>query len=215
MESGTNANKGWYNEGSVQRILYDLYDSNDEGSDTLSLGFSPINKVMTGAEKSTHAFTSLFTFISYLKDENPAEAINIDAIVSSEEIAVITDIYGTGRSNKAEEEPYYADLVIGSTVNVCPNYIYGEYNKLGNRKYIKFNIENAGNYTITVKKSNSVSVTDPDFYLLDLSDNSIVLGDDADVDSEIQHIHLTNAKYLLDVSDFENNPYAFFVLSVN
>ena len=213
VESGTSTNKGWYSESSIQRILYDIYDSNDDGSDILSLGFTPIHQVFTGAEKTTPAFTSIFTFITALKEENSGDIEEIDSIVSSESIAPITDIYGTGRTNLPSELPEYVDLVVGNTVNVCPIYTYGTYNKLGNRKYIRFTIDRAGSYTITVRKSNSTSPTDPDFLLYNVSLS--LAGISEVTDSETLTTYLNTASYKLDISDYRDVSGACFNVTVD
>ncbi|MCB4762910.1 MAG: hypothetical protein LGB78_03245, partial [Sulfurovum sp.] len=83
-----NNTSGWFSEASVHRILYDLYDSGtDESFDTLSLGFDPIHKIMTGPQKNVGAFTSIFSFIALLKKARPYDADAIDKIVSHERIA--------------------------------------------------------------------------------------------------------------------------------
>ncbi|MCB4766125.1 MAG: hypothetical protein LGB66_02880, partial [Sulfurovum sp.] len=83
-----NNTSGWFSEASVYRILYDLYDSGtDESFDTLSLGFGPIHKIMTGPQKNVGAFTSIFSFIALLKKARPYDADAIDKIVSHERIA--------------------------------------------------------------------------------------------------------------------------------
>ena len=217
VESEAKNNAGWYSEGSIQRILYDLFDSTNEGSDTINLGFAPIHKVFTGQEKTTPLFTSLFSFITYLKDENPAEETEIDNIVASEDIESITDITGSGRTNKASELPEYTDLVLGSDVSICPSYTYGTYNKLGNRKYIRFNISTAGSYSISIRKNNTVSgSTDPDFYLHNMSTHTIdAVGEDATADMETQSVNLAAGSYLLDVYDYESISSACFNVTVN
>jgi len=215
VESGTNSNKGWYSESSIQRILYDLYDSQSDGDDTLSLGFSPIHSVLTGAQRSTPVLTNIFSFITYMKKENPADEQQIDMIVSSEDIAQITDIFGNGRSNLANETPIYVDLAVGNTITVCPGYIYGKYNKLGNRKYVKFNISSTGDYMIGVKKSNSAGATDPDFYLHNASDHKVQLeSEDDTADSETDTVSLARASYLLDMYDYNSVSGACFDVSV-
>ncbi len=87
-------NAGWYSECSVQSIIYDVFDSSDDGSDTLSLGLLPIYNVLIGNHKNTISLTSIFSFIKYLKDAEPANSSVIDALVSAQSIDVITDIYG-------------------------------------------------------------------------------------------------------------------------
>ncbi|NIA27477.1 MAG: hypothetical protein GWP02_05420, partial [Desulfobulbaceae bacterium] len=51
-ESGSYDAAGWYDEISVIRFIYDLFDSNDEGGDPGSIGFAPIYAVMTGPQAS-------------------------------------------------------------------------------------------------------------------------------------------------------------------
>lgn len=216
METETKNNPGWYSEGSVQRIIYDLYDSNDDGPDVLSLGFTPLHQVFTGAQKNTSVFTSIFTFINAIKNENLADASTIDSIVSDEDIAVITDIYGSGRTNLPNQTPLYVDLSVGTPLTFCPGYDYGVYNKLGNRKYIRFNIDTAATYTIMVQKSNTASTTNPDFYLHNVSDHTMVYwGEDATNDQEQTSLSLAQASYLLDVYDYAGTSGACFSISVN
>jgi len=218
MESTSTTNPGWYSEASIQHILYDLYDSNDDGNDTLSLGFTPIHHVMTGLEKDTPAFTSIFTFIRALKDENSANVNAIKSIVSSENIAEITDVWGSNRTNKASDLPY-KDLTVGNTVSAVQfNYSYGTNNKLGNHLYYKFSVATAGNYTIKIHQTNGTD-SDPDFYLyrtppsnstLPAIGESTVGGDETK-----SNVHLDAGDYLLDVRDYNNKSTAQFDISVN
>ncbi|HHB95046.1 MAG TPA: hypothetical protein ENK88_07860, partial [Campylobacterales bacterium] len=99
IENQAPDNPGWYSEASIQRILYDLYDSHNDGADTLSLGFKPIYDVLVSSQKTTPAFTSIFSFITYLKEQNPSVTDKIDAILASENIGSIQDIYGSTIDN--------------------------------------------------------------------------------------------------------------------
>ncbi len=47
-ENNNSGPQGWYNEMSVATFLYDLWDTDDDGSDNSSIGFSPIYDTMTG-----------------------------------------------------------------------------------------------------------------------------------------------------------------------
>ena len=214
VESGTSVIKGWYNESSIQRILYDVYDDVEDGVDSLSCGFAPIHQVLTGAQKTTPAFTSLFTFITALKAENSVSSEAIDALVFDENISVISDNYGTGRENKVEDYPY-STLTLGSPLALQTSTLYGIYNTLDNRKYVRFTIATAGTYTIAVTQTNG-SNADPDFALFDVSpfkllrvSEGIVLG------SEQSSVSLSAGEYLLDVSDYKNISSATFNVTVN
>ncbi len=173
LESESPENPGWFSEGSIQRILYDIYDDHNDTGDTISYGFTPIHKLLINKQKNTPAFTSIFTFIKGLKDEHSSDIKAIDDIVAQENIAPITDIYGTGRTNREENaNPLYADLSIGNNVNITTNYTansrlseYGRTNQLGDYNFVKVTIPSNGNYTITVTQVGSSGNPDPDFYL--------------------------------------------------
>jgi len=104
LETDKSSTQGYYNEGSVQRILYDLFDDKKETHDDVAFGFKPIYLAMIDKEKNAPAFTSLFTFIDALKVQNPSYASKIDKIVASEGIAPIVDSYGSSRNEKENEK---------------------------------------------------------------------------------------------------------------
>lgn len=213
VEAGTSSNPGWYSEDSVQNILYDIYDSSSDGSDNLNLGFRPIHDVFVGAEKTTPAFTSIFTFITALKNENAGDAGDIDTLVSSQSIATITDIYGTGRTNKTASYPYH-DLSVGGSVSIETSSSDGEDNKLSNRQYIKFSVASDNTYTIRVEQTNGID-SDPDFYLYRSSPfgymgSSVGTGSTEEVD-----VLLTAGSYLLDITDYNKVDTADFDVTIN
>lgn len=118
MENGTNLNPGWFSEASVQQLVFDIYDSNVDGADNVSLGFGPIIDVLTGPQKSTTAFTSIFSFIWYLKSQNPGSASAIDNLVSDKNIDPVNDIYGSGETHDGgdpETLPIFKLLTHGSS----------------------------------------------------------------------------------------------------
>jgi len=170
IESAPQENPGWFSEASVQRIMYDLYDSNNEGADQISLGFRPIFNTLIDKERNAKAFTSIFTFIHGLKSENPSESAYIDQVVASEQISPITDEYGSHRSNRANgllTNTIYQDLHVGSRVVQCNKNTYGVYNKLGNRTFMKVHIDHAGIYTFEANPYGYATYGDPDIVLYD------------------------------------------------
>lgn len=205
---------GWYSESSIQRILYDLYDENSDSSDNLHFGFGAIHQVFVGTVKVTPAFTSIFTFIDALKDENPADVADIDTIVSNESIAPITDIYGTGRTNRSSAYPYH-DLNVGANVSVETSNADGSYNKLSNHQYVKFTIGSSGTYTIRVQQTNGTD-SDPDFTLYRSSPFGFVTSSAAEVAGiEQKDVSLTAGSYLLDIIDYNNIATSQFNVTVN
>ncbi|MCW8935719.1 MAG: hypothetical protein OQK98_13415 [Gammaproteobacteria bacterium] len=97
MENNNCTNAGWYSECSVQSTLYDIFDTTNDGADNISLGFTPIYEVLVGSQKTTAAFTSIFSFTKVFKDENPASANVLDSILSTQNIDSVMDIYGSSQ----------------------------------------------------------------------------------------------------------------------
>jgi len=70
----------------------------NDDDDDLSLGFAPIHAVFTGAQKNTPAFTSIFSFINALKDQqNAADANAIDTLTNIQSIDSVSDEYGSSQ----------------------------------------------------------------------------------------------------------------------
>ena len=167
IESDPAQNPGWFSEASVQRILYDLYDANNEGLDQLSMGFTPLYDVMVHQERNSKAFTSIFSFISALKSQNSGDANAIDQVVRSEQISPINDAYGSQRSNQANgvfTAPVYRTLQVGKALVQCNKNAYGVYNKLGNRTFMTVHINKSGVYTFSAQPYGA-SYGDPDIVL--------------------------------------------------
>ncbi len=218
IETAPQENPGWFSSTSIQRILYDLYDKNNEGSDQISLGFKPIFNAMVDKERNAKAFTSIFTFINALKLENSAENSAIDQVVASEHINTIHDIYGNYRSNTANgvfTAPLYRTLEVGKWITQCNRNDYGVYNKLGNRTYIKVNIPNNDIYTFGAKPY-GLSYGDPEIviykaqYPYDVKGMSPLEGESSDALT----INLEAGEYMVEVYDGSYNN-SCFVINLN
>lgn len=144
--------RGWFNEASVQYTLYQMYK-------TPELGFAAIHKVMTGPQKDTEALTSLFTFATYMREQaNAAGQAAIDQLLAN--INTVSgaglDIWGSGQTYpaylKKEFEaavlPVYTALTPGQSDEVCTSNLTGESNKLGNNRYLRLRIAQAGEYKL-------------------------------------------------------------------
>ena len=215
IENASPQNPGWFSEASIQRILYDLYDTNNEGSDNLSLGFAPIFNAMVGKEKNTPAFTSIFSFINALKSENSGESNKIDQIVASEQIGSIQDAYGNNRTNSDNGnfiEPIYRTLNIGKKITQCNKNINGVYNKLGNRTFIKVNIPSSGYYNFTAQPYGG-EYGDPDIviYKAEYPLESMGMSPLEGSSSDTLEMNLNPGDYLLEVYDASFNNSCFNV----
>jgi len=196
IESSRKVEPGWYSEGSIQRIIYDLYDEHDDDGDQLFLGFEPIYDVLTGPQKTTKAFTSIFTFMTALKEQEPADRSKIDAILASESIGSIDDIYGN------EFYPLYLDLSVGKVSNVCTSTRFGIGNKLDNHRYLRFTLDDDDQYTIRMVQTNG-NRSDPDFMLFkSVPFEPLAISDRSAYQVEESSYALSAGEYLLDITDY-------------
>ena len=149
MENYNTSNQGWFDEVSVFEIIYDLWDTNNDGVDTGSIGFGPIYDVLTGPQVSTAAFTSIFSFASYLKQQVPAQAGFIDALLADHNIVgPAVDIYGASELNDGpgtpdDVLPIYTDIALGVTTNICVNSQFDndrDGNKLSEHRYLRLTL---------------------------------------------------------------------------
>lgn len=188
LESGSTADPGWWDETSVQLILFDLFDAAIDGNDTINLGFGPIHTVLTGSQKTTEAFTSIFSFIKYVIDETTADQASVDALLLENNISPITDEWGRDRTSDFDDapsgydpkftDPIYLDLydvvngvvTAENTICVTNEDTGGEYNKLGNRRFGRFTVDTSGTYRFDLDGSHAGRVVDPDMYVYESGD---------------------------------------------
>jgi hypothetical protein len=89
---------GAFSEMSVQRILYDLFDSgtNESAYDQTALGLGVIYDVLTGPQKTTEAMTTIGSFITGLKAQAGVNATAVNTLLAHYNIGPITSAYGDG-----------------------------------------------------------------------------------------------------------------------
>ncbi len=158
----------WCSESSVFSILWDVYDANQDANDTVNLGFLPIWTVLTTDQKNSPAFTTIFSFITALKAQNPGSAAAIDVLVNAQAIDTVMDVWGTGEShfpmtvftNNLAVLPIYTTMTVGGPQAVLrtsnkagPDTVDTSGNKLGDHRFIRFTAT-AGNRTITANSNN-------------------------------------------------------------
>ncbi len=169
--------QGWMNEMSVATFLYDLWDTDNDGSDTSSIGFKPILDTMFGPQANTEAFTTLFSFATEIRNQVlSADRAFIDSQLQRENIEVtMLDIWGSSQNmistppNQARDVlPLYIDLPIGAPpINVCVNSDYDndrEGNKLAQYRYLRFTTTGGTRaYAVSITTTTPTPVTaDPD-----------------------------------------------------
>ncbi|MEP4052234.1 MAG: hypothetical protein ABJN22_08315 [Litorimonas sp.] len=207
VENNTYTSTGWYSEGSVQSILYDLFDDTDDGADTASYGLAPIYGAFTDPDyESTSAFTSIFAFLEALDNQSGITTSEITALTDAQNING-TNGFGIGETNNGgltDALPVYLLLQTNNTpVEFCSVDNFGTFNKHGNRRYLAFNIPTAGTYTFTMARSSGAATSDPDFRLF--KDGVFVgRGESGVVNTETQNISLTAGQHVMEAYAFEN-----------
>jgi len=194
MERDPSAAPGWYNEASVHRITWDLYDPPGDDADAVGLGFAPMYDVLTAELHDGVPLASLFSFVTALKQRPAVPAGAVDARVEAEGLpgsslgidSVAMDAYATTETHSgvaAEASdlvlPVYSPIVVnGPAVRVCSSSelvlpdgseVAGGYNKLGNRRFLRFAVPAERNLRIRVSCPSSEPTCgglprpDPDF----------------------------------------------------
>ncbi|WP_317929129.1 carboxypeptidase-like regulatory domain-containing protein [Halioxenophilus sp. WMMB6] len=213
VEDNVYSPEGWFNEGSVQSILYDIYDGSSDGSDNLNMGLDEIYAVLTSSSYiNSELFTSIHLFIDTFKTANPSVASSIDALAAAQSITV-DDAMGSTETNAngvSELLPIYTELNQGGTVQVCMVNDFGNDNKLGTHRYVLLPNVAGGSHTLTVARASGALATDPDFYLYRRG-VYVTKSEDSVSDIESWSNTLTSGDYIMDVYDFENNDVCYNV----
>ncbi len=215
VETSANlSNAGWFSEGSVQSVFWDLFDSSADGVDNVSLGFGPIHTVMTGRVRTTSAFTSVYPLLAGLRAARSADAAAIDALVtggSGQLIVGGSDDFGAGETNNGQDArnlPIYRPILAGQTLEVCSSLptASGVYNKLGNRRFLRIDLASAGTVTLVANlgTNTGTAVSDPDLVLYSAGAERTRAESSANATETLTQAGLAAGTYILEVYEFSN-----------
>jgi hypothetical protein len=170
-EKGAYDAQGWYDEISVLRFIYDLWDTTDDeaeglntGADTGSIGFAPIYETMVGPQAFTETFTTVFSFASELRSMLVSQEDRdfLDSQLVREDMTPGFDKWGVGELNDASPDgqqsrdvlPLYVEMPVdGTVVNICTNDDYdgaGDGNKLATFRYLRLDMPTTSAYDVRV-----------------------------------------------------------------
>lgn len=216
------ATEGWYSEESVGRIVFDLFDQADDSEDfdTISLTLETMVQVMTMKIPEQESFTTIYNFVAGVIAVQQDLAADVLRLLGGQNIASgldAVDIYGAGETNdgsayKNESNesssnglPIYTALAVGAeAVTVCQDQVHGTYNKLGNRRFLRFNANTSGTYTISVTSTFTgaeYSSSDPDFYVWNRS-GYVGKAESSEVGSETTTLSLSAGAHWLELYDY-------------
>jgi hypothetical protein len=135
VESTTTSTPGWYNEASVHRIVWDLFDTANDGADTVSVGYAPMHDVFMTELRNDVPLTALFPFITALKLRPGVPVAPVDAIVEAERGAAGTNLgivsttmtpyaatetfSGVADSSSDLVLPVYTPIALGGSARLC------------------------------------------------------------------------------------------------
>ena len=189
-ESGGFGVQGWFNEISVATLVYDLFDTDVDGTDTGSIGFGPIFDTMVGPQRVTPAWTTVHSFAAELR---PMLNANDQALLDSQLVRervnepdpASVDIWASMENNdangvigSAEVLPLYTDYAPGDPVlNICVNNKFDTGiggNKLAEFRYLRLTVPATDTYNVTIATTTTTPVT-PDPNDRDQSDPDITI----------------------------------------
>jgi hypothetical protein len=201
----------WCSESSVWSILYDLYDNNPDTNDTLALGFAPLWQVLIGPQRTTPAFTTIFSFITALKAARPADVPAINTLVAAQAItATDIDAFGTTESHVVggvsalATLPVYTNISAGAgPITVATSDDLGRHNRIGNHRFFRFTPTASGQVTITLSSSNPNNA-DPDFWVY-RSGTPVLNATAPPPQPEVGQLNVVaNTTYIIDAYDCAN-----------
>jgi hypothetical protein len=230
-ESEAGGTRGWFNEVSVMKLLYDLWDTSDDGADNSSIGFAPIYSVMTGAQAATPAFTSIFSFATELKQSLNAQGNTfVDALLAEQNIETNIDIWGSTESNDgpgtpADVLPIYTDIALGVTTQICANSQFDsgrDGNKVSEHRFLKLNVPATQAVTFSMLANPAPSTPSVGFDCTDENDpeynehsdpdlivwqdgNFVLWGISCEPNSEVTNPrNLSAGNYVIDINEFRH-----------
>jgi hypothetical protein len=203
--AGSGNPEGWFSEFSAGEILWDVFDPANEPGDNVALGFAPIFSVMTGAQVTTDALTSIYSFAAALRSANGAAAADITTLLNGESIAG-NDAFGSNETNNGGDPtvlPVYGSLALNSQVAVCSTSVAGseDANKLGNRKFLRFDNETARAVTIQAVGITGSVTQDPDIFV-HRQGELVAVGEATGNTETISQQPLVPGTHIIEVYDF-------------
>jgi hypothetical protein len=150
---------GWFNEFSVQSLLFDLYDDQADEGDEVALPLTRWFAVLANEHRETAAFTTIFSFLDGLAQREPEVMTQYQSLFGAQGIDLDVDAWGTFQTNgggvlSLPESPLY--LPVGSdAISVCLSSSQGRYNGLGSRRFLRLNNQSGGQAIFLIQGANS------------------------------------------------------------
>jgi len=235
IESDVFSVPGWYSEASIHRIVWDLYDAADDAADSdgVTVGYGPMFDVFRTELRSDVPLTSLFAFISALKQRPSMPIAAIDVRVEAEGVPGTSfgidsqniNAYATTETHSSVA-PESADLVLpiyseialnGPSVRLCGDaevtapggvVVPGVYNKLANRRFLRFTVPSARvidiRVTCNVSDSSCIGLPQPDPDLVLSQGPNYQFSDSADAFTERLQTSVQAGDHVLEIYEYSH-----------
>jgi len=207
FENVSSSRAGWFNEGSVAAILYDIADEDADGNDRINAGFAPIYHAMTSDRVlDGDVFATIFSFSDAISERPEINSLDYRDLLNMQNISS-ADAQAAGERNNgaiASSLPVYKEVSVnGAPVTVCSVDDAGRFNKLGNREFVYFEVPSDGRYELLMSLISGDGERDPDFSLWQAGE--IVLETASSVSGEErEQATLSAGNYLAEAYDFYN-----------
>lgn len=207
VENNNYSTTGWFGSGSVQSILYDIFDANDDGPDSLTLGLGPIYQTFVSASyQDSDAFTSIFNFLNALEQQSSVTAADLTPLLSAQNINSL-DPFGAGETNNgglAAQLPVYIPIQTnGTAINFCSVDDFGIFNRHGNRRFFTFDLASTTTLNFNMTQTSGPTGADPDFNVF-RQGQLFVRADSGVANTETDTATLAAGTYVVDAYDFRN-----------
>ena len=155
---GNDTPLGWFQERTVIQFIWRLFDP----AGTIKLSGPQILAPFYSQDWRTGTFgPNIWAYAGILKKQHPTLAGNIDAVGSSLNITLAgNDEWGStesilGNRSSTQTFPIFTRVPLSGSVTVCAAGSANEYNKLSNRRYLRFDGDGtARRYTVSAANNN-------------------------------------------------------------
>lgn len=207
LESTNISNPGWFNEGSIGAIIYDIYDTQTDDFDNISAGLSPLYNVMRSETYiQSPVFSTIFAFADGLRSQGDISQDDFNTLLEGHAISGFGP-QGNGESNNGAIQsalPLYKEVISNEgTIQFCSRDDAGIFNKLGNRDFIFLNLPARNEVTISAEKINGRDNRDPNFNIWQAG-QLLHQSTGSDIDKEVFVGNLEAGLYVIEVFDAFN-----------
>lgn len=152
-----------FSETSIMRLLFDLYDDDaNESFDGVAIGLGGVYDILTGAQKTTQALTTIGPFATAARSTSGVNGTALDTLLAHYNIGAITSDFGAGDTNLSSMYTTVAGPLTATAVNasiVLGGAVGSHYNKWFQNQY--YVVTGTGRNVIVTAGSPTVTQASP------------------------------------------------------